>query len=82
METRQAVVHVTSEAGGQWAVAEDGLEGRDVYGTREAAVEAGKKLAQARGPSRLQIHDERGGVAFEQTFDKDPLVRDLEQYGF
>ena len=67
----------------QWLVSEQGDAGpAQAFGNKDAAVEAAKKLAQAFGPSRLRVESGDGKVDLECAYDKDPLVTQLEKFGF
>ena len=66
----------------RWLLSEAGDEKPQQFPTRAEAVEAGKKLAQGHGPARLQVFDSQGAVESETTYEKDPLVTQLEKFGF
>lgn len=69
-------------SGGEWLLFEPGDDQPQRYASQDAAVEAGKKAAQGHGPSRLEVQDADGRVASESRYDKDPLVTQLEKFGF
>jgi hypothetical protein len=80
-ERRAFTVRPAAE-GAAWLVEEPGDERPQQFATRDDAVEAGKTLAQAHGPSTLQVRDRAGGIEAEMTFEEDPLVTQLEKFGF
>lgn len=65
-----------------WLVSEPGDDKPQVFAAREEAVEAAKKLAQGYGPSRLRILATEGSVESEIEYDADPVVTQLEKFGF
>ena len=67
---------------GQWLVSEPGDEKPQVFNAREDAVEAAKKLAQGYGPSRLRVLTTDGSVDTETEYGADPVVTQLEKFGF
>ena len=71
-----------SAAADKWQVAEEGVDSPEEFDTREQAIEAAKKLAQAHGPSRLRVHSSDGRVEHETSYEEDPLVRQLAEFGF
>lgn len=84
METERRVFYVGLEpGGGKWLVTEAGDDStRDAFDTSDEAVEAAKKLAQAYGPSRLLVHKSDGSLDYETAYEQDPLVTQLEKFGF
>lgn len=69
--------------GNQWLVCEQDDSGfPQAFDDKDAAMEAAKKLAQAFGPSRLRVENSDGTVDLECAYDKDPLVTQLEKFGF
>jgi hypothetical protein len=66
-----------------WLVSEDGdTAAPQRFDSRESAVEAGKTLAQGHGPSLLRVLEQDGSVDDETSYGKDPLVTQLEKFGF
>jgi hypothetical protein len=64
-------------------VSEQGDSGLpQAFDDKDAALEAAKKLAQAFGPSRLRVETNDGKVDLECAYAKDPLVTQLEKFGF
>ena len=80
-ERRSFIVRPALE-GDAWLVEEPGDARPQQFSTRDDALEAGKKLAQAHGPSTLQVHDLAGNTELEMTYEEDPLVTQLEKFGF
>jgi hypothetical protein len=67
----------------QWLVSEEGDSApAQAFDSKDAALEAAKKLAQAFGPSRLRVENRRGNVDLDCAYDKDPVVTQLEKFGF
>ena len=80
---RQRVFIVRPAADGKhWLVMEPGDERPQEFESKDAAVEAGKTLAQGHGPSELQIQSSAGELESSTTYEKDPLVTQLEKFGF
>lgn len=63
-------VHVVP-AGNEWAVVIPGEDERNVFATQEAAIEAGKKRAQAH-KVELLIHGRDGQIRVRSSFGNDP----------
>ena len=84
MESERRVFYVRrEETAGKWVVTEAGDEStRSEFESSAEAVEAAKKLAQAHGPSRLLVHKTDGSLDYETTYDEDPLVTELQKFGF
>ena len=84
MVNKRTVFHVVPDATGtRWLVTQEGNDSRpDSFESKELAVEAAKKLAQAHGPSLLQVHSRDGAIEYESSYEEDPLVRQLAEYGF
>ena len=83
MTSNRAVYHVVPTANrDKWLVTEEGDAGALEFQTKEEAIEAAKKLAQAHAPSQLQVHNIDGAIEYEATYEEDPLVRQLADYGF
>ena len=77
-------VFVVSPNGRTWRLYEEGdaSDRGQEFDRKDDAIEAGKKSAQGFGPAVLRIESEPGVVELEQVFDKDPLVTQLEKFGF
>lgn len=84
MSDTHTVYHVSPESHGhRWLVAEEGTNGTtDAYEQRDEAIEAAKTLAQAHGPATVKVHTADGGLEYERDYGKDPLVEQLEKFGF
>ncbi len=68
--------------GEQWLLCESGDEKSQAFASRDEAVEAGKTLAQGNGPALLKVLDTDGTVQSEANYERDPLVTQLEKFGF
>ena len=68
--------------GKRWHVMEPGDARPQEFDSKDAAIEAGKTLAQGHGPSKLQIQSSTGDVESSTAYGKDPLVTQLEKFGF
>lgn len=82
MSTATRVFFVRATHDGGWTLSEDGDAQPQCFGTKSAAVEAGKALAQGYGPAQLRVHDAGGTVEAELDYERDPLVTQLKEFGF
>ena len=81
MEQTRRVFTVRPD-GDRWLLSEIGDEKPQAFAGCDEAVEAGKTLAQGSGPALLKVLDADGAVQSEASYERDPLVTQLEKFGF
>ena len=83
MAPEQTVIHVIPDPDrDRWLVTQANDGAGEAFETKAEAVEAAKKLAQDHGPAQLQIHGSDGAVEQESTYEEDPLITQLADFGF
>ena len=71
--TKRKVVHVVPDKKqGGWNVEVEKQQGQKHFDTKDAAVDAGKKIAKEGPQGQIKIHKQDGKIQTEHTYGDDP----------